>query len=165
MGAWFSRVSRYDTFRREHHQSRTTEGPLLAGKDGGIVQTNLEFSQVGTTSRTASRSLNYLAREKGWTYLSRALRSLLKSECFGLSTSTIPHGYMRALTSCPSISISSSGPTKEVGPKSKIERNIFLTRRDLLTRSSLFSAMVSSSSSSISHGKFTLGCCTAQHLP
>lgn len=25
-------------------------------------------------------------------YLSKALRSLLKSECFGLSTSTIPHG-------------------------------------------------------------------------
>ena len=43
-------------------------------------------------------------------YFSRALRSLLKSECFGLSTSAIPHGYILARTGCPSISISSSDP-------------------------------------------------------
>lgn len=48
-------------------------------------------------------------------YLRRAPRNRLKSECFGLSTSTIPHGYILARTSCPSISTSSSEPMIEKG--------------------------------------------------
>lgn len=54
------------------------------------------------------------------TYLRRALRSLLKSECFGLSTSAIPQGYILARMGWPSISISSSEPMMAKGRRAYI---------------------------------------------
>jgi hypothetical protein len=50
-------------------------------------------------------------------YFKRALLSLLKSECFGLSTSATPQGYILARTGCPSISISSSEPMMANGKR------------------------------------------------
>lgn len=49
------------------------------------------------------------------TDFNNALRSLLKSECFGLSTSATPQGYILARTGCPSSSISSSEPMMAKG--------------------------------------------------
>jgi hypothetical protein len=70
---------------------------------------------------------------KHGTYLRRAKRSLAKSQCWELSTSTMPHGYCLARTLRPLTMISSSHPIRAKGRSE---------------RSSLFSSTVSSSSSS-----------------